>query len=279
MDQTHCMVKTNVLVRVEGGLGDCLLSNRFIPAIREHHSDCHITFAFDNSRGETYQLDVLKHFYSTISDRYCFWGEVDKNDYDFFYDLHIDGMKWTTYNFDWLSRFYCFPKTFKKYDKQDHVCLHLTHASHDPVKHLRKDYITNIVNSLYEVEKNLLVICTNEEIDCYDDVSSKVDIFCGPIIDVCEKVLTAKAFITIDSGFKYMAYANGVPTIETADYYVQVGVTRPMIKARWLPFQERGLPLYSNPQYFAVGLKNILENKISSIFPYHNSNDKTFKLQ
>ena len=52
--------QSKVLVRVEGGLGDCLLSNRFIPAIREHHSDCHITFAFDNHRGETYQLDVLK---------------------------------------------------------------------------------------------------------------------------------------------------------------------------------------------------------------------------
>ena len=91
--------------------------------------------------------------------------------------------------------------------------------------------------------------------------------------------MSAKVFITIDSGFKYIAYANGVPTIETADYYSQVGATHPMIRARWLPFQERGLPLYSDPQYFVVGLKNILGNRISSIFPYHNSNDKAFKLQ
>jgi ADP-heptose:LPS heptosyltransferase len=270
--------QSKVLVRAEGGLGDCLLSNRFIPAIREYHSDCHITFAFDNHRGETYQLDVLKKFYASIADRYCFWHEIVKSDYDLFYDLHIDKMEWTTYDFDWLSRFYYFPKPEVKLAKKDHVCLHLTHASHDPVKHLRKDYITRVVDSLYEVEKNLLVICTNEEIDCYENVSSKVDVFCGSIVDVCEKVLTAKAFVTIDSGFKYMAYANGVPTIETANYYYQVGVTHPMIKARWLPFQERGLPLYSDPQYFAIGLRNILENGISSIFPYNNSNNKTFKL-
>ena len=40
------MTQSKVLVRAEGGLGDCLLSNRFIPAIREYHPDCHITFAF-----------------------------------------------------------------------------------------------------------------------------------------------------------------------------------------------------------------------------------------
>jgi hypothetical protein len=45
-----------------------------------------------------------------------------------------------------------------------------------------------------------------------------------------------------------------------------------------LPFQERGLPLYSDPQYFTVGLKNVLENRISSIFPYNNSIERTFKI-
>jgi len=267
----------DILVKIEGGLGDCLLGNRFIPAIIEKYPNSSITVGFDNSRGEAYQLSVLKEFYPHLSDRYCLWKDAYKYNVDYFYDLHIDKMKWTTYDFDWLSRFYYFPKTVKNYEKQDYVCLHLTHNLWEP-KNLQKDYITKLVNALHEVDQNLVAICTEKEKERYADVLEKVDIVCDSVVKACETVLHAKAFITIDSGFKYMAYANGVPTIETADYYSQVGVTHPMIKARWLPFQERGLPLYSDPQYFAVGLKNILENAISSIFPYNNSNKKTFKL-
>ncbi len=269
--------QSKVLVRAEGGLGDCLLSNRFIPAIREYHSDCHITFAFDNDRDETYQLSVLEDFYSSMSDRYCFWSEIEEQDFDYFYDLHIDKMKWTTYDFDWLSRFYYFPKPEITVRKGDYVCLHLTHNLWEP-KNLKKDYITKLVNSLYDTGNKLVAICTEKEKERYSDVLDKVKIVCSSIDEACITVMEAKAFVTIDSGFKYMAYANGVPTIETADYYSQVGATNPMIKARWLPFQERGLPLYSDPQYFVVGLKNILENRISSIFPYNNSIQRTFKI-
>lgn len=268
---------SEILVRIEGGLGDCLLSNRFIPAIMDKHPNSYITVGFDNSRGEDYQLSVLKEFYPHLSDRYCLWKDVYKNDVDYFYDLHIDKMKWTTYDFDWLSRFYYFPKTVQKHDKKDYVCLHLTHNLWEP-KNLKKDYITKLVNALHEVDQNLVAICTEQEKERYADVLDKVDIVCSSVIKACRTVLHAKAFVTIDSGFKYMAYSNGVPTIETADYYSQVGATHPMIKARWLPFQERGLPLYSDPQYFAVGLKNVLENRISSIFPYNSSNKKVFKL-
>lgn len=271
------MNQSKVLVRAEGGLGDCLLANRFIPAVREKHPDAHITFAFDNNRGEKYQLDVLRLFYPSMSDRYCFFEDINEEDYDFFYNLHIDKMQWTTYDFDWLSRFYYFPKPEIKIEKSHHICLHLTHNLWEP-KNLKKDYITSLVNSLYEVDKNLIAICTESEIEKYFDVKDKVQIFCTDIISACKIVASAKAMITIDSGFKYIAYANGVPTIETADYYSEIGITHPMIKARWLPFQERGLPLYCDPQYFSIGLKNILSNRISSIFPYNSSNQTTFKL-
>lgn len=271
------MTQSKILVKAEGGLGDCLLSNRFIPAIREYHSNSHITFAFSNNRGESYQLDVLNEFYPSMSDKYCFWEEVKQEDYDFFYDLHIDKMKWTTYNFDWLSRFYYFPKPESKIEKKDYVCLHLTHNLWEP-KNLKKEYITKLVNSLYDVDKKLVAICTEKEKERYSDVLDKVQFVCSSIKDACMTVLSAKAFVTIDSGFKYIAYANGVPTIETADYYTEIGKTHPMIKARWLQFQERGLPLYSDPQYFSLGLKNILENRICSIFPYNGSAQKIFKL-
>ena len=271
------MIQSKILVRAEGGLGDCLLSNRFIPAIREKHPNSHITFALDNNRKEDYQLKVLKEFYPTMSDTYCLWSEIQEKDFNYFYDLHIDKMLWTIYDFDWLSRFYYFPKPEIKIEKKDYVCLHLTHNLWEP-KNLKKEYITELINSLYNIDKKLVAICTEKEKERYSDVLDKVQLVCSSIKDACMTVLSAKAFITIDSGFKYIAYANGVPTIETADYYTEIGKTHPMIKARWLQFQERGLPLYSDPEYFSLGLKNILENRISSIFPYTESTQKIFKL-
>ena len=69
------MTQSKILVRGEGGLGDCLLANRFIPAIKEKHPNSEITFALDNDRGETFQLDVLSHFYPDMSDNYSFFSD------------------------------------------------------------------------------------------------------------------------------------------------------------------------------------------------------------
>jgi hypothetical protein len=186
-------------------------------------------------------------------------------------------MEWSTYDFDWLSRFYYFPKPKTEIQKKDIVCLHLTHNKWAP-KNLEKAYITSLVNELLKIFPNITAICTESEKERYDDVKNKIKIHCSNVISACEVVASSRAFITIDSGFKYIAYAYGVPTIETADYYFEAGLTHPMIRARWLPFQERGLPLYSDPKLFAVGLKNTLENKISSLFPLAKDIKSAFKL-
>jgi ADP-heptose:LPS heptosyltransferase len=272
------MQKCKILVRLEGGLGDCLLSNRFIPAIKEKHSNCTITAGYDNSRGEKYQLDILKEFYPSSYDSFEIFQNLKKENFDFFYDLHIDKMEWTKYDFDWLSRFYYFPKPEKNINKKDFICVHLTHDKWEP-KNLRKEYIEKLITELYDQEKNIIAICTEGEAKKYENLLDKVTLKTGSAVEACVTVAESKAFITIDSGFKYIAYAYGVPTIETADYYTSLGSTHPMIKARWLPFSERGIPLYSDPKLFSLCLKNITENRISSIFPFHNSNHETFQIK
>jgi len=272
------MTQSKILVRGEGGLGDCLLANRFIPAIKEKHPNSEITFALDNDRGETFQLDVLSHFYPDMSDNYSFFSDHNPDDFDYFYDLHIDKMLWTTYDFDWLSRFYYFPKPKVKIEKQDYVCLHLTHNKWPP-KNLPKYYIEQLVEAVKKVNPSVKAICTESEINSFSNCLDKDEIVCADIVTACKTVAAAKAFITIDSGFKHIAYAYGVPTIETADYYIEVGQVHPMIKARWLPFNERGVPLLYNVDFFKIALRNIFNNKISSIFPFHKDSKETFNLQ
>ena len=212
-----------------------------------------------------------------MSDNYSFFSDHNPDDFDHFYDLHIDKMLWTTYDFDWLSRFYYFPKPKVKVEKEDYVCLHLTHNKWPP-KNLPKYYIKQLIDTIKKIHPNVKAICTESELSSYEDILGEKEIVCSDIITACETVAAAKVFITIDSGFKYIAYSYGVPTIETADYFTEVGQVHPLIKVRWLPFNERGIPMLYNTEFFKIALTNILENKISTVFPFHKDSKQTFKL-
>ena len=48
-----------ISVRMEGGLGDHLLANRFIPAIKEQWPGCKIDL-WSDTEGNKFQSDVLK---------------------------------------------------------------------------------------------------------------------------------------------------------------------------------------------------------------------------
>ena len=48
----------NIAVRLEGGLGDCLLGNRFTVAIKEKYPNADITAYIDNE-GKTFQKEGL----------------------------------------------------------------------------------------------------------------------------------------------------------------------------------------------------------------------------
>lgn len=285
-------MKYKIAIRIEGGFGDCILSTRFVPAIKEYHKDTdnNIICCYDNDRDESYQIDVLKYFYKSFYDEYVLLNRSisgleslpiinhsDLSQYDAYYNLKIDDMQWATYNFDWLSRFYYFPKPDIHLDKEDYICVHLTHNKWPP-KNLSKEYITSVIEKLYDIHPRIVAIASQSELSSYDNVKSKIQIVHGDIVDICKTVGRSRVFLTIDSGFKYIAYSYGVPTLEVADYYFEPGITHPMIHARWLIYPSRGLPLYTDPEIIKIGIKNILDNKIATLYPYQNSNHTTFKL-
>lgn len=282
--------KNSIAVRIEGGLGDCLLSTRFIPAIREYHTEnSDIIFCYDNNRNESYQLEVIKNLYPSFYDDYVLLDhpisgvdlplihKEDLSGYNFFYNLKIDDMEWTKYNFNWLSRFYYFPKPEINLTKKDYICLHLTHNKWAP-KNLDQSYITEIIKKILQIHPNIIAITTDTEESSYREVRELVRVYKGNIVDVCKVVGAASIFLTIDSGFKYIAYAYGVPTLEIADHFIDYGVVHPMIHARWLPYPSRGLPLYTDPNIIKQCLQNILENRIATLYPYQISNQKTFNM-
>jgi ADP-heptose:LPS heptosyltransferase len=169
----------NIAVRLEGGIGDCLLANRFVFAIKEKYPNSKIT-AYIDSEGQTFQKEALETLYPNVYKELkiipCkkykelwihsqFGEELNRGilenvpdeireemetKYDKFYDLHIDSLKWTEYDFDWLRYFYFFPKpelVCKNLLKDDYIILHLV-SSGSTSDRLENWYIDELIGTL-----------------------------------------------------------------------------------------------------------------------------------
>lgn len=296
----------NISVRLEGGAGDCLLGHRFSAAIKEKYPEAEIT-AYIDSEGKTFQKEVIEclypSFYKEIkiipNKKYkdfwvdCQFGtdnyygalenvpdEIRKEieSYDKFYDLHIDSLKWTDYDFDWLRYFKFFPKPeFKTENARDkYIVFHL--VSSTSAGHRLEDwYITKII-SLLSKDNKCVIISTPETNHFYDEVKNlpNVEIFNGSIKDVCGIISNASVMLATDSGFRYIAYGYGIPTLTFSKHSEQPFSSVPSHQIRWLMFSETCFPLNWDASAIATIINKILkEDRGYILTPYL----KNFELQ
>ena len=135
----------NINIRMEGGLGDHLVANRFVPGILDKYPEANIKIFSDtegNDRSLKILLKMFKSFY--IREGEVIPSRLNKTHYihtkfgtenfpahinnqtpetmgkmmdcDKFYDLHIDGLNWLNHDYDWLRYFYFFPKPHIKFN-------------------------------------------------------------------------------------------------------------------------------------------------------------------
>lgn len=287
-------------IRMEGGLGDHLLAVRFLPAIRERHPGAFI-HVFTDTNGKTFQRDALQSTYSHLFDKIevipskkyqefwvdCqfgtdnFYGALENvpddirermtKECDKFYDLHIDGLKWMNYEFDWLRYFYQFPKPtvlpMQPFGKEwDYVVMHL-HSATSKGHVLEQFYIDGLVKKVSEFTK-VILISTPEDNKLYDHLKSEnVLIFNGSVEQVFSVIANAKAMVSTDSGFRYIAYGCGVPTVTFSANCMAPGQVPLSHEIRWLMFPKQVLPLNYSFTYVAKLVKNILTNKGYALVP------------
>lgn len=278
-----------IAVRLEGGAGDCLLGNRFVAAIKEKYPNSKIT-AYIDSEGKTFQKEILEHLYGSLyeeikiipSKKYknfwvdCQFGQdnyygalenvpddiiQEMQSYDKFYDLHIDSMKWVDYDFDWLRYYRFFPKPERLADNQfgKYVVFHL--ISSTSVGHrLEEWYIDKLISEIAKNHKCLIISTpdTNQFYDCVKD-KNNIQIFNGSIQEVCSVIGNAQAMVSTDSGFRYVAYGYGVPTLTFSKHSHAAFSSIPSHQLRWLMFPETCFPLHHD----AIMIGSII-NKIAS---------------
>lgn len=289
----------NIAVRLEGGLGDVLCANRFVFAIKEKYPKAEIT-AYIDSEGKTFQKEALDILYSSTykeikiipNKKYKeFWVDcqfgidnyygalenvpdeirAEMESYDKFYDLHIDSLKWTEYDFNWLRYFKFFPKPELKTENSrgQYIVLHL--VSSTSVGHRLEDwYITKLISLISK--DNKCVIISTEDTNCfYNKVKDNpnVEIFNGQIQDVCSIISNASMMISTDSGFRYIAYGYGIPTLTFSKHSQQPFSSIPSHQIRWLMFPETCFPLNWDCNYIAELSNKIINNEKGYILtPY-----------
>jgi ADP-heptose:LPS heptosyltransferase len=288
----------NISVRLEGGLGDCLLGNRFVAAIKDKYKNAEVT-AYIDSEGKTFQKEGLEILYPSMykeikiipnkkykqfwvncqfgSDNY--YGALENvpdsivnemESYDKFYDLHIDSLKWTNYDFDWLKYFKFFPKPELNVANNfgDYIVLHL--ISSTSVGHRLEDwYIENIIKETAKTHK-IYIISTADTNHYYDNVKNidNVTIANGSMKDMCELISNAKFMLSTDSGFRYIAYGYGIPTITFSKHSVQPFSSIPSHQIRWLMFPETCFPLHFDYKFICSLINKIIINKAQILLPY-----------
>lgn len=307
---------TRINVRMEGGLGDHLLACRFLPAIKEKYPDAKIR-VYTDTNGKTFQKEALQSSYGYLFDEIrvipskkakefwvdCqfgsdnFYGAIEnvpddirkemEEDCDKFYDLHIDGLKWMSYDFDWLRYFYFFPRPQQAvfYERDPigyrYVVMHL-HSATSKGHVLEQFYINGLVKKVAEFT-NVILISTPQDNHLYEHLKSegdkdrskgRVTIFNGDVSEVFYRILYADAMVSTDSGFRYIAYGANVPVITfSANCFApnQIPLSHQM---RWLMFPQQILPLNYSFTMVAKSVKNILENKGVALVPFVQDFDK-----
>ena len=299
---------TKISIRLEGGIGDHLCAIRFLPAIRELYPDCRF-YGFSDTENNYAPKDIIQTFWPSLfeeikvipnkkkkpniinsqfgSENYIasFDNIPDDyrnhmiNNYDKFYDLHIDGLNWMYYDFNWSKYFFQFLdleiNIGKKNIIKNQIAVNLYSDSNS--SHLLDQKYTE--NLLYELSKkySLIILATQENKHFYDNCQKYASVIVEDIVNVCKIIQNSQLFLTIDSGLKFLGYSVNTPTINFLAYIEEYGQLPLHQYIRWNPFIWSALPLnyniYQTKQLIETCIHlntnlipNISQNMIDNVF-------------
>jgi hypothetical protein len=299
------MSQETVSIRLEGGIGDHLLANRFIAAIKEKHPSAQLNF-YSDTEGNDKQINLLKYAWPSVySDNNCKvienrkskdfkvksqFGEETYNchldnlpdqyarlfaDSDYFYNLCIDNLDWIHYNIDWKRYFYFFPRP--EISTHSHISGHsyiLTHLFPRPNSdhNLEQWYAIALIKKLLQAGKQVVSVCQTEYMNFYKDIRdlknpnfTLTDCSLKEFFDLSQK---CSAFIGVDSGLRYFPLHYGKPTYVFSKYCQQPFNAWPSHLLRWLIFDKYVLPMHYDMNIVSEILINSTIHPVSSLFPH-----------
>jgi len=290
----------NILIRFEGGIGDCLLGNRLLHAVKEKHPESKLKVAFDTGTN-TKQESLMKFLWPSIyTNTYTIGEKLSKNfvcknknnqeviylehpnnlpnkfkndikESDLFFDLHIASLKFLNYDIPWQKYYYFFPKPekIKQYNQtlpEKFILVHF-YPRPDSFHSLDQD---NSIKIIKELQKLLpvVVICQKEYFDWYKNCSEWIiDPSIEEIFDIASK---CEIFFGADSSIRYIPLHFGKPSFVLSKHCNQpfnlAGVNLAHL-ARWSVFRDKILPANCDSSIIFSICNNYLNYKGYFLFP------------
>ena len=281
-----------ISVRMEGGLGDHLLANRFVPAILDKYPGAEIHL-FSDTGGKTLQSDTLLSLYTFYksrtllkrqSEKYTISSQFGEENFpshinntnneqrkqmlsfDKFYNLHLDWMEWVYYDFHWQNYFYHFPKPHLEVQKypavNNYIILHLASDNMGNNHRMSKKYINNIINNippLFDI-KILSTPSTEEFINEVIEPKGNIEIISEPLPTIISMVKSSSGIMAIDSGIKYLGYTFNIPTLSWAKECKDPHICPLAFQARWLTYPQLYYPLEYDADRMVESLLNLIKS-------------------
>tara|TARA_B110000305_G_scaffold211789_1_gene246429 strand:+ start:9090 stop:10016 length:927 start_codon:yes stop_codon:yes gene_type:complete len=294
-----------ISVRMEGGLGDHLLANRFVPAILDKYENAEIHL-FSDTGGKTLQSDTLLSLYDFYKSRtlierksenyliHSQFGEEnfpahinnikDKQkrlmlSFDHFFNFHIDWMEWTRYDIHWQNYFFHFPKPKLEFPAtkkgKEYIVMHIASDNMGNDHRMSREYLNSIILKIpsnYSV-KVLSTPSTEKFVTQSINKKAKVEIVSLSLPDAISLVKHASGLIAIDSGIKYFGYTFNVPTVCWAKESSRANSCPLAFQVRWLTFSQTVFPLEHDPKNLVQTLLNLIESNNFILAPSLKSSE------
>lgn len=295
----------NILIRFEGGIGDCLLGNRFLHAVKEKYPTSNLKIAFDtgvNNKQETLMRFLWPSIYKetyTIGEKLSknficknkknqdvmylehpdnlptkFKNDISKS--DFYFDLHVASLKFLNYDIPWQKYYYFFPRpeVIKPYTGKLPDKFILVHFYPRPDSFHSLDQ-NNSIKIIKELQKLLpvVVICQKEYFDWYKNCTEWI-IDC-PIEEIFDVASKCEIFFGADSSIRYIPLHFGKPSFVLSKHCNQafnLGAVNLAHLARWSVFRDKMLPANSDSSFIFSICKNYLQYKGYFLFPEASQN-------
>ncbi len=201
------------------------------------------------------------------------WAEKI-NQHEIIINGHLDSLDFVAQNtYDWSKYFYVFPKPEIKVENfiGSYLICHLISSSSREHR-MESFYITRLVKELdvfcRENKMRNLLISTPEFNQYYDEAlktTSNTSLLNAEITEVCDIISNAKLMISVDSGFRPVAYPY-MPVISFSKQCFGPNQMNPSHIIRWNPIKPY-FPLNWNTADVLGLTKKLLNNKVYSVFP------------
>lgn len=291
-----------IAIRFEGGVGDHICAFRFLPAIKDLYPDAKF-YGYSDTEGNSQPSNFINTFWPNyledikvipskkrkpflVKSQFGienFIGAFEnipddisneiQYSYDKFYDLHIDGLKWLRYDFNWSKYFFSFPEPtvpIQKLDMPNTICVNL-YSDANASNRMEQSYVINLIKEISK-SYNIVIVATENNARFYEPCKDFASIICPDLIGLAEIVRSSLLFLTLDSGPKFLGYCLGTPTINYSAQlreYLQLPIHQII---RWQPFAYSTIPIYNDIAHTLSLIKTCITYRTNILPTINNIN-------